>query len=53
MTLIGPGMLWIRSRGRGIFCILILLVLVGCHGPSIENADTPTPRPPKADRFVL
>jgi delta-lactam-biosynthetic de-N-acetylase len=33
--------------GRGIFCILVLSLLVGCHGPWIDNADTPTPRPPK------
>ena len=33
--------------GRGIFCILVLLVLVGRHGLSIDNADTPTPRPPR------
>ena len=31
--------------GRGIFCILVLSLLVGCHGPWIDNADTPTPRP--------
>jgi delta-lactam-biosynthetic de-N-acetylase len=33
--------------GRGIFCVLVLMVLVGCQGPPIDNADTPTPRPPR------